>query len=176
MKPVHLCAVVLTAALPLSALAQDQAVDQAVAVIHPTEGNSAKGTVTFTKAEDGIRIKAQLTGLGQGEHGFHIHEYGDCTSADGKSAGGHFNPKGTPHAGPEDSPRHAGDFGNVTANDGGKGTYDRVDKEISLSGQESIIGHAVVVHAKQDDLTSQPAGDAGDRIGCGVIGIANPGK
>ena len=147
-----------------------------VAVLHPTEGNTSSGTVTFTKVEEGIRIEADLSGLREGMHGFHIHEYGDCTAADGTSAGGHFNPAGSPHAGPEDSPRHAGDLGNVTVGADGTASYSRVDDIISFQGDHNILGHAVIVHEKKDDLSSQPTGDAGGSLSCGVIGIANTEK
>jgi Cu-Zn family superoxide dismutase len=151
----------------------EAAFDQAVVVLHPTEGNSASGTVTFTKVENGIRIEADVTGLGEGMHGFHIHEYGDCTAPDGTSAGGHFNPEGAPHAGPDDDPRHVGDLGNLEADADGNATYTRVDEHLSFSGDHSIIGRAVIVHAGEDDLESQPTGAAGPRVACGVIGIAN---
>ena len=95
--------------------------------------------------------------------------------ADGKCAGGHFNPTGMPHGGPDDAKRHVGDLGNIKADDSGKATYKRVDKLISLNGSNSIIGRSVIVHAKADDFkTQQPPGNAGDRIGCGTIGIADP--
>jgi superoxide dismutase, Cu-Zn family len=149
-------------------------VTKAIAVIHPLGNSNVKGTVTFTKQENGVQIKAEITGLTPGEHGFHIHEWGDCSSADGMSTGGHYNPTGAPHAGPESQQRHVGDFGNVTADQSGKATMTRVDDLLSFEGPASIVGRAVVVHAGRDDLRSQPSGDAGGRIGCGVIGIANP--
>jgi len=150
------------------------AVTKAVAVVHPLGDNTVKGVVTFTQQAGGVEIVAEITGLEPGEHGFHIHEFGDCTMADGTCAGGHFNPTGAPHGGPDDEERHAGDFGNLKADSSGKATYKRVDKMIQLNGPHSIIGRAVIVHAGRDDLKSQPSGDAGARIGCGVIGIADP--
>lgn len=145
---------------------------RAVAVLAPTHGNSAAGTITFTAVSGGVRITAQLTGLPAGEHGFHIHERGDCTASDGTSAGGHYNPAGTPHAGPGAAQRHVGDLGNITADTQGMATYDRVDRVVRLSGPDAIIGRAVIVHAGRDDLSSQPTGAAGARLACGVIGIA----
>jgi Cu-Zn family superoxide dismutase len=94
--------------------------------------------------------------------------------ADGKCAGGHFNPTGMPHAGPDDAKRHAGDFGNLKADSTGKATYKRSDSMVKLNGSKSIIGRSIIVHAKPDDLKTQPSGDAGDRIGCGTIGIGDP--
>jgi Cu-Zn family superoxide dismutase len=146
---------------------------KAIAVLHSTAGSKVAGTVTFTKEADGVRVKANVTGLTPGKHGFHVHEFGDCSAADGSSAGGHFNPTNQPHAGPEATARHAGDMGNIEADDSGAAKLDYVDHHISLTNSEqSVIGHAVIVHEKADDLKSQPTGDAGGRVACGVIGIA----
>jgi Cu-Zn family superoxide dismutase len=147
-------------------------VTRAVAVLHPTQGYEVRGRVTFTLRESGIEIVADIEGLAAGQHGFHVHELGDCTAPDGTSAGGHFNPEGMPHAAPSDAERHVGDLGNLTADDTGMAHYERTDGVISLSGTHSIIGRAVIVHAGEDDLTSQPTGSAGPRVACGVIGIA----
>ncbi len=144
---------------------------RAVAVLHPTKGSKVRGTVTFRREASGILIVARVTGLKPGKHGFHVHEKGDCSAHDAKSAGGHFNPTNMPHGSPHDSQRHAGDFGNLTADRSGKAHYNRVDTMIAFEGAKSIIGRAVIVHAKADDLRSQPSGDAGDRLACGVIGI-----
>lgn len=146
--------------------------NKAIAVIHPTQGNDVKGTVTFTRESNAIKIVADLEGLSSGKHGFHVHEFGDCSSADGKSAGGHFNPSNEKHGAPEDQERHAGDFGNTEADASGKAHYERIDEHISLSGANSVIGRAVIIHKGTDDLKSQPSGDAGSRVACGVIGIA----
>jgi len=146
-------------------------ISRGVAVLHATEGNDVSGTVTFTLAQGGVNVAAEVRGLTPGDHGFHIHEFGDCSAPDGTSAGGHFNPHGTDHGGPDDEHRHAGDFGNLTAAASGVASYDRVDTEISFSGVESIIGRAVIVHADPDDLVSQPTGAAGPRVACGVIGV-----
>jgi Cu-Zn family superoxide dismutase len=155
-----------------SAAPPDGETEKAIAVLHPTEGSSTRGIVTFTREENGIRIHAEVSGLTGEMHGFHVHEFGDCSAPDATSAGDHFNPTDMPHAGPDAEKRHAGDFGNIEADKSGKGVYDRIDTHISFSGPESIIGRAVVVHEKRDDLTSQPSGDAGSRIACGVVGIA----
>jgi Cu-Zn family superoxide dismutase len=146
---------------------------KAVAVLHPTAENKVSGTVTFTEEADGVRVQADITGLSPGKHGFHVHEFGDCTAADLASAGGHFNPTNKPHAGPDAAQRHAGDMGNVEADASGAAKLDYVDHEMSLTNDErSVIGRSVIVHAKADDLKSQPAGDSGARIACGVIGRA----
>lgn len=143
---------------------------KAVAVIHPTEGNDASGTVTFTTTDDGVQVQAEIEGLEEGNHGFHIHQYGDCSASDGTSAGGHFNPADNDHAGPTDSPRHMGDMGNIEADADGNATIDYVDSTIDM---DQIIGRGLIVHGGEDDLESQPTGDAGPRMGCGVIGIGN---
>ncbi|MDZ7359510.1 MAG: superoxide dismutase family protein [candidate division KSB1 bacterium] len=145
---------------------------KAVAVLNPTQGNKAQGVVTFTQEEGGVRVVAKLTGVPKGAHGFHIHEFGDCSAPDATSAGGHFNPTGMVHAGPTAEKRHIGDLGNITADDKGNATLDYVDKHLTMSGAHSIIGYAVILHANPDDFTTQPTGNAGGRIACGVIGVA----
>lgn len=147
-------------------------ITKAVCVLHPTEGNNASGIIKFEKTEGGIKIIADVEGLTPGKHGFHIHEFGDCSRLDGKSAGGHFNPEGTDHGAPDAAVRHVGDLGNLVANDEGKAHYEMIDTYISFDGLHSIIGRAVIVHAGEDDLTSQPTGAAGARVACGVIGLA----
>lgn len=149
-------------------------VTRAVAVLHPASDSEVRGVVTFTKVEGGVRVVAHIEGLKPGLHGFHVHEFGDCTAPDAGSAGGHFNPTNKPHAGPDDAERHEGDLGNVEADANGVAHYDRVDKEVELNGAHSIVGRAVIVHADPDDLKSQPTGNAGARLACGVVGIAKP--
>ena len=159
--------ILLTSAL-VGATARAQTTQpSAIAVLSPPEGNDLQGTVTFIQTPEGVRVQANITGLTAGtEHGFHVHQYGDCSASDGTSAGGHFNPHGADHAGPDAASRHVGDLGNSEA------TYDRVDTQLAFEGESSIIGRAVIVHGGTDDLSSQPSGAAGPRIACGVIGIA----
>lgn len=142
---------------------------KAVATLKATTGNTANGTVTFAVEEGGVRVVAHLEGMPEGDHGFHIHEFGDCSSGDGKSAGGHFNPEGMPHAGPSAEKRHVGDLGNISANASGVAHAEFVDKHLTFEGVNSIIGKGVILHAGADDLTSQPTGAAGARLACGVI-------
>jgi Cu-Zn family superoxide dismutase len=149
-------------------------VTKAICVVQPLGQSKVAGKVVFTQQRGGVEINAELTGLAPGEHGFHVHEFGDCSMADGTCAGAHFNPTGAPHGGPDDEQRHAGDFGNVNADSSGKATYKRVDNMISLNGRNSIVGRSIIVHADPDDLKTQPSGNAGARVGCGVIGIADP--
>ncbi len=145
---------------------------RAVAVLYPASGSEVQGTVTFEKVSGGVRVIADVRGLTHGQHGFHIHEYGDCSSKDAASAGGHFNPMHMSHGAPTDKNRHMGDMGNLTAGADGKAHLEWTDPMMSFMGPESIIGRAVVVHGNADDLKSQPAGNAGPRVACGVIGIA----
>jgi Cu-Zn family superoxide dismutase len=149
-------------------------VTKAIAVVHPLGESKVSGKVVFTQTRSGVEIVAEIEGLAPGKHGFHVHEFGDCSMADGTCAGAHFNPTGAPHAGPDDEKRHVGDLGNIEVAEGGKATYKRVDKLVALNGPNSIIGRSVIIHADPDDLTSQPSGNAGARVGCGVIGIADP--
>jgi len=142
---------------------------EAVANLKATAGNRVSGLVSFVKTDDGVHVTAQLAGLTAGDHGFHIHEKGDCSSEDGKSAGGHFNPHKVNHGGPGAAIHHVGDLGNITADAGGNANYDRVNKLVSFDGTNSIVGKGIIIHAGADDLTSQPTGAAGARVACGVI-------
>ncbi len=148
------------------------AISKAIAVLHPTKGNSVAGIVRFELVDKGVRVVADVTGLTPGKHGFHIHEYGDCSSDDGSSAGGHFNPAGMPHSMPSSDKRHVGDLGNIVADSTGKAHLEYVDSMLSFGGTNSIIGRGVVVHEKEDDLKTQPTGNAGARLAYGVVGIA----
>lgn len=145
---------------------------KAIAVLHPTKGSSVRGLVTFEAVDKGVRVVADVSGLTPGKHGFHIHEFGDCSSDDGTSAGGHFNPTGMPHSMPSSDKRHVGDLGNIEADKKGDAHLDYVDQMLSLEGVNSIIGRGVIVHEKEDDLKSQPTGAAGGRLACGVVGVA----
>jgi Cu-Zn family superoxide dismutase len=146
---------------------------QAVAVLSPTAGQKCQGVVRFTEEGESMKVVADLQGLAAGQkHAFHIHQFGDCSAPDGMSAGSHYNPEGHQHGLPDSENRHAGDLGNVQADDQGKAHYEITVKGISVQGAHNpIIGRAVIVHAKPDD-GSQPVGNAGGRIACGVIGVA----
>jgi Cu-Zn family superoxide dismutase len=142
------------------------------AVIRPTaEGSSVSGEVTLTDTLEGLNVEAKIAGVPPGQHGFHIHEFGDCGDA-GKAAGGHYNPHGAPHEFlPKDGEQkaHAGDMGNIEIGQDGSGTLSLTLSEASLStGEHHVGGRAVILHEKSDDF-SQPTGNAGGRIGCGVI-------
>jgi Cu-Zn family superoxide dismutase len=147
-------------------------VTKAVAVLAPTQGNSVSGNITFSKAEGGVKVAGRITGLAPGKHGFHVHEFGDCSAADGASAGGHFNPTSEPHGAPQDKQRHAGDLGNIEADGSGAAAVDYVDSRLSFEGPSSVLGRGVIVHANPDDFKTQPTGNAGGRVSCGVVGVA----
>lgn len=152
-----------------SLIAQDVAVRTATAHLHPTRGSKVEGIVTFTMVPGGVRIIADVDHLTPGKHGFHIHEFGDCSAPDGSSAGGHFNPTGAKHGAPDALDRHVGDLGNLVADKDGHAHFEVVDKIISLNGPHTIVGRSVIVHALPDDYVSQPAGNAGGRVACGII-------
>eukprot|EP00745_Piridium_sociabile_P035052 TRINITY_DN60787_c0_g1_i1.p1 TRINITY_DN60787_c0_g1~~TRINITY_DN60787_c0_g1_i1.p1 ORF type:complete len:155 (+),score=41.11 TRINITY_DN60787_c0_g1_i1:176-640(+) len=150
---------------------------KAVCVLAPGAEASVKGTLTFSQVDgDQTKVTGEVLGLTPGNHGFHIHEFGDTTNGC-VSAGSHFNPEGKTHGGPTDETRHAGDLGNITANEEGVAKVDITDARIPLTGKHSIIGRCLVVHAGEDDLgkggndESLKTGNAGARVACGVIGI-----
>jgi len=142
----------------------------AEAQIEPTAGNEVKGSVKFIQKKDRVHIISKLQGLPPGRHGFHLHQHGNCGD-NGMAAGGHYNPTGTPHGSPDNdvSHRHVGDLGNLEANHKGDAHDNRFDNVIKLSGPQSVIGLSVIIHANPDDFVTQPTGNAGARIGCGVI-------
>ena len=179
MKRSHLAACALLAAASATgcgangehaAHAEGPAITRAIAVMQPTRGNQVRGIVTFTRVAGGVRVEADITGLAPGKHGFHVHQWGDVSGSDGKSAGGHFNPHGTEHALPEGEPRHVGDLGNLEGDASGAARYERVDSQLAFSGTNSIVGRGLIIHALEDD-GGQPTGNAGARVAMGVIGI-----
>ncbi len=147
-------------------------VQKAIAVLQSASNSKVSGMVTFTKSGDEVKVVADINGLEPGKHGFHVHEFGDCSSPDATSAGSHFNPTKHQHGAPDATDRHAGDLGNIEADSSGKAHLELTDKAMKLSGNDSIVGHAVIVHEKADDLKTQPTGDAGGRLACGVVGVA----
>ena len=163
--------------LPMAMHAADAQIRQAIAVLHSTQGNKAQGTVRFTQEGNSVKIVAHVEGLTPGQkHAIHIHEFGDCSTSDGSSAGSHYNPEKHEHGLPDKDKRHAGDLGNLQADAGGKAHLELTASNITIAGNKNpILGRSVIVHAKPDD-GSQPVGNAGGRIACGVIGAANTGE
>lgn len=149
----------------------------AVAELASTQGNTATGSLALSAVEDGVQLTGALQGLQpNAEYGFHIHEKGDCSAPDASSAGGHFNPTNAPHGDPQGDSHHAGDMLNAKSDDQGIAKVDTVAKGVTLhSGQPTdVLGKAVVLHEKPDDYTTQPSGDSGSRIACGVITVQTP--
>ena len=148
-----------------------QAPSIASAGLNPTKGNKTIGEATFEQDGDKVKVVIFVQGLKPGqEHGLHIHEKGDCSSGDGMSAGGHFNPHGKPHGHPSGSERHAGDLPSLKANKAGRARLQvDVDGLTVTAGPASVVGRAVIVHADPDDYKTQPTGNAGARLACGVI-------
>jgi len=139
---------------------------------------SVEGIITFVQEGDGpTKVTGEVKGLAPGNHGFHVHQFGDVSTGCG-STGGHFNPAGKQHGGPTMDNRHAGDLGNIVADANGTAVVDITDAQVPLSGDNSVIGRAIVVHAGEDDLgqggfeDSLTTGHAGGRLACGVIGLS----
>src|SRR5205823_1031964 len=142
----------------------------ATAALKPTTGNTTAGTVTFTQKGDKVSVTANVSGLSPGPHGFHIHEKGDCSSGDGMSAGGHFNPTGKPHGNPSVPDHHTGDMPMLVADASGNASLSMELGAMTLgSGATDIVGKAVIVHKDPDDYTTQPTGNSGGRVACGLI-------
>lgn len=146
----------------------------ATAIVKPTKGNKVSGEIHFSENFGKVKVVGEISGLQKNlEHGFHIHEFGDCSASDGSSAGGHYNPESHIHGGPGSEQMHAGDLGNIKADSKGKAKIDIILEGISINtGKNPIIGRGIIVHENKDDLVSQPTGGAGKRIACGVIGVS----
>ncbi|MFN4118186.1 superoxide dismutase family protein [Acidovorax sp.] len=159
------------AALALSGCASHLEGYRAVAKLEPTRGNTTHGTVTFVQRGDHVRVHGEIRGLKpNAEHGFHIHEKGDCSSGDGMSAGGHFNPTTKPHGHHGAGEHHAGDLPSLKADKYGVAAFSFVSKTISVQGPVTdVIGRGLIVHRDPDDYTTQPTGNAGPRLACAVI-------
>jgi len=142
------------------------------AQLTPTQGNTAAGTLTLTADGETVHVSGTLQGLKpNGEFGFHIHEKGDCSAPDASSAGGHFNPTNSQHGDPQGATHHGGDMLNAKSDAQGNAQVDVVASGVSLTqGQPNDVhGKAIVMHEKRDDYKTQPSGDSGARIACGVI-------
>jgi Cu-Zn family superoxide dismutase len=168
------CLASLTALLGACA-SMETAGPRAEATLDARSGSKVSGTVTFAPAGQKIRVEARVAGLTPGEHGFHVHEAGDCSAPDASSAKGHFNPAGRPHGHHGGSERHAGDMPNLVADASGNATLSAELDMMSLTeGPAGILKRSVVIHADPDDYKSQPAGNSGKRVACGVISSSAP--
>ncbi len=148
-------------------------VTAAVARLHPTAGNEAQGTVRLQESEAGLAVGAEISGLPAGStHAYHVHVYGDCTGADGKSAGTHFHFDGSSLNPPADIDEITGNLGELVADDQGTATHRALIPDASLQGEYTLLGRSIVIHAKPNDATQPPIGAAGGRLACGVIGVA----
>lgn len=146
--------------------------EAATVELAPLGDTNVRGTVEMSTTREGrVKIEAKVTGLTPGPHGFHVHEVGDCSAPDGSTAGEHFNPGHTAHGGPGGpGPHHAGDLGNLVADGEGRANLVLETDAFTLdAGERSVLGRALVVHAGADDLHSDPAGNSGARLACGVI-------
>lgn len=161
------CGVVLVAGCAM----MEQKEPTATATLEPRSGSKVSGTLTFTQIGDVVRVTGEVTGHTKGPKGIHIHEKGDCSAADAMSTAGHFNPHKSKHGGPYDPVKHAGDLGNITFNDAGvaKVNFTVGDISVTRDRPDGIIGRAVIAHAVADDLKTDPTGNAGGRVACGVI-------
>lgn len=161
----------LLAALLASGCASVRTAERTAEVqLQPTRGHEARGRVEFRERQGGLEVVGTLTGLSPGQHGFHVHEKGDCSAPDATSAGGHFNPTGQPHGHPAHERHHLGDMPMLEADASGKATLNVFLPGVALEGQPSgVVGRAVIVHAGADDFKTQPTGNSGGRVACGVI-------
>jgi Cu-Zn family superoxide dismutase len=156
---------------PVKPASQTQSVPagKAAAAIEGRSGSTLTGTAEFVVHGARMMITVSVKGAAPGVHAVHIHEKGDCSAPDASSAGGHFNPAGHQHGAPDAPEHHAGDLGNMTVGADGTGSVMVHTADLSLEGPNSIVGRAIIIHEKSDDFVTQPTGNAGGRIGCGVI-------
>jgi Cu-Zn family superoxide dismutase len=150
----------------------DTAEQTAMAVLSGASGSEVSGTATFTQTAEGkVKLVLSVNNLSTGKHAVHLHENGDCSAEDASSAGGHWNPEGEEHGKRGEDEFHAGDINNLTVGEDGLGSLVMVVDGWSIGdGQDTdILNKAVIIHAEADDFTSQPSGDAGSRVACGVI-------
>ena len=168
----HFTLLALAAALTLlAACASQPNGPTAVARLAPTTNNAASGTITFTQRGSKVRVAGEVRGLKpNAEHGFHIHEKGDCSSGDGMSAGGHFNPAGSPHGRAGSGAQHAGDLPSLNADANGVA---RINTELAglsvAGGSANVIGRGLIVHRDPDDYQTQPTGNSGPRLACAMV-------
>lgn len=157
---------------PTTSSSTTSTADTAMVTLAGTKDSSVTGELRLTATPAGVSVAGEVRGLTPGtEHGFHVHEHGDCSAPDGSSAGGHFNPENQAHGGPDRTPRHLGDLVNLKSDEEGKAPVDLNVPGATLrtEGPNNLVGKSFIVHAKRDDYRTQPSGDSGDRIACGVV-------
>lgn len=171
MNSIHLSAGIVVAALLGACQSMPSNAPKATAVLEPTKGSTVRGTANFVQAGDRVRLTASVSGLKpNSEFGFHVHEAGDCSSGDGMSTKGHFNPHGKAHGAYAMPEHHAGDMPSLRSDGAGNATVNVDLLGISVSdGPASVVGRGLIVHAQQDDFKTQPTGNAGARSACAVI-------
>ena len=141
------------------------------AALEARSGSALTGEGVFTREGEEVVLTVAVTGVSPGTHAVHLHEKGDCSAPDASSAGGHWNPTSEAHGQWGHAPHHLGDVGNLEVGEDGSGrlVFRAGVWEVGTGGERDIVGHALVVHEKVDDFTTQPTGAAGGRIGCGVV-------
>ena len=145
----------------------------ATATLEPRSTSKITGTAKFVESDSAVVVTIKVSGAAPGDHGVHLHETGDCSAADAKSAGGHWDPDHAQHGAPSATSHHAGDFGNVTVGADGTGTLTLTVPGLTVApGSHSVVGRSVIVHANVDDFKTQPSGNAGARGACGVVAAA----
>jgi Cu-Zn family superoxide dismutase len=161
-----------TTAAPAEKATPAEPAQEAVAQVAPTQGNTVTGSLALSSSPQGVHITGAIQGLKpNAEFGFHVHEKGDCSAPDGSSAGGHFNPTQAQHGNPTGAAHHAGDMVNIRSNGEGVAQVDTTAAGTTLHGDPTtdVIGKAIVVHEGPDDYATQPSGNSGKRVACGVI-------
>lgn len=159
------------ATLLVTACAIPPAGPNASAQLMATQGNAVTGQIQFSQNGDKVLVKGEVRGLKpNAEHGFHVHDKGDCSSGDGLSAGGHFNPEGKVHGAHDHSAHHAGDLPSLKADASGTARFSFESNSIAVgSGKTDVVGRGLIVHRDPDDFKTQPTGNAGPRLACAVI-------
>lgn len=165
--------ILITALVFVSSSVFAEDAKKAEAKLSPLNNSGVSGHFTFAPASGGIHITGELQGLRpSAKQGFHIHEKGDCSAPDGSSAGPHFAHPESHHGGPTSPNRHLGDLGNIMSDSSGKAAIHAMGVDLAIDGPSGVIGHSIVVHAGEDDLKTDPAGNSGARVACGVIEAA----
>jgi Cu-Zn family superoxide dismutase len=165
----------VVAAVALAGCASHPMGHRAIAKLEPTRGNPTNGSVTFVQTADGVQVSGEIRGLKpESEHGFHVHEKGDCSGGDGMGTGGHYNPGAKPHGHHGMGEHHTGDLPSLKADRFGVAAFSYVSRTLSVAGPSNdIVGRGLIVHRDPDDYKTQPTGNAGPRLACAVITAIN---